>query len=44
MHLKMLDVTLRYEFFQVLSIVGGLLLVVNAGAGEFSIDEKKKIY
>ncbi|AOW28983.1 hypothetical protein MG5_03468 [Candida albicans P57072] len=35
---------LRYEFFQVLSIVGGLLLVVNAGAGEFSIDEKKKIY
>ncbi|EDK46030.1 ER-derived vesicles protein erv29 [Lodderomyces elongisporus] len=35
---------LRYEFFQVLSIVGGLLLVVNAGAGELSIDEKKKIY
>ena len=35
---------LRYEFFQVLSIGGGLLLVVNAGAGEFSIDEKKKIY
>lgn len=35
---------LRYEFFQILSIVGGLLLVVNAGAGEFSIDEKKKIY
>lgn len=35
---------LKYEFFQTLSIVGGLVLIVNAGAGEFSIDEKKKIY
>ncbi|GMM33419.1 Erv29 protein [Saccharomycopsis crataegensis] len=35
---------LRYEFFQTLSIVGGLLLIVNTGAGELSIDEKKKIY
>lgn len=33
---------LKYEFFQTLSIVGGLVLIVNAGAGEFSIDEKKK--
>lgn len=35
---------LKYEFFQILSIVGGLLLIVNTGAGELSIDEKKKIY
>ncbi|VEU20380.1 DEKNAAC101359 [Brettanomyces naardenensis] len=35
---------LRYEFFQTLSIVGGLLLIVNTGAGELSIDEKKKKY
>ncbi|RLV96159.1 ER-derived vesicles protein ERV29 [Spathaspora sp. JA1] len=35
---------LKYEFFQILSIVGGLLLMVNAGAGSLSIDEKKKVY
>ncbi|KAF3987137.1 hypothetical protein FT663_01639 [Candidozyma haemuli var. vulneris] len=35
---------LKYEFFQTLSIVGGLLIIVNGGAGELSIDEKKKIY
>ena len=35
---------LKYEFFQTLSIVGGLLIIVSAGAGEFSLDEKKKIY
>lgn len=35
---------LKYEFYQNLSIIGGLLLVVNTGAGELSIDEKKKIY
>lgn len=34
----------RYEFFQILSIIGGLLLIVNTGAGELSIDEKKKKY
>ncbi|ODQ67680.1 ER to Golgi transport-related protein [Nadsonia fulvescens var. elongata DSM 6958] len=35
---------LKYEFFQTLSIIGGLVMVVNAGAGKISIDEKKKIY
>lgn len=35
---------LRYEHFQTLSIVGGLILVASAGAGKISIDEKKKIY
>lgn len=35
---------LRYEHFQILSIIGGLILVINSGAGAISIDEKKKIY
>ncbi|SCU98745.1 LAMI_0F16072g1_1 [Lachancea mirantina] len=35
---------LKYEFYQNLSIIGGLLLVVSTGAGELSFDEKKKIY
>lgn len=35
---------LKYEHFQILSIIGGLVLVVNSGAGALSIDEKKKIY
>lgn len=35
---------LRYDFFQMLSIMGGFLLLANTGPGEISLDEKKKSY
>lgn len=35
---------LKYEFYQNLSIIGGLLLIINTGAGDLSVDNKKKVY
>ncbi|KAI9470788.1 MAG: SURF4 family-domain-containing protein [Benjaminiella poitrasii] len=33
---------LRYDFFQCLSIIGGLLLLLSIGPGQFSYDEKER--
>lgn len=35
---------LRYDFFQTLSITGGLLYIVHLGGGDISMDRQKKDY